>query len=182
WVEADVDIIGRIVNRPEVAEIHLFENRLHQVFNPLRFVSVNAVLVLVDQANSRLLGQLDLVPHPVEHIAPPVIPDVAFGKIVAEDANVARVEDLAQLDCPLEALQMRSERLIDPYLSDCRANGTELEPVLVQQRLQLPDLQISEIEHVRLVYRAQFNMADTAGPEHIDLHLRIRVDLIGEGT
>ena len=53
-----------------------------------------------------------------------------IGGIIAEDADVRRAEDLAQLDGPLQLVQVRRERFVDANLADGRADGAELEAVL----------------------------------------------------
>ena len=55
------------------------------------------------------------------------------------------------LDRALEALQMRLKRLIELDLADRRADGAQAETVLVEQRLELRDLQVRQIEDGLLV-------------------------------
>ena len=137
-VVAAEDVVGRVVDRPEGVGCRTAANRsTHAV----RRVAVDAVLVLVQQADAGLLGQPRLLCHAVEHLAAPLSPtpfqSPLAGRVVAEDADVRRVEDLAQLDGPLEALQVRLERLVDLDLADGRADGAEAEAVPVEQRLEL---------------------------------------------
>src|SRR5437868_5344326 len=101
------------------------------------------------------------------------VPVAVLGRVVAEDANVRRAEDLAQLDGPLEALQVRLERLVDANLADRRADGAEPEAVLVEQRLEFPHLEVGQVEDVRLEDRPQLDVLDAAASEDVDLLLRV---------
>jgi len=71
-IKASMDIVGRVVHRAEVANVRLFQNGPHQVLDALRLISVDAVFVLVHQANAGFSASLILVPHTVQDVAPPM--------------------------------------------------------------------------------------------------------------
>src|SRR5262245_6256648 len=109
---------------------------LHQVHHPRGIVAKYPVLVLVDEANAGFLGQAYLVAHSLEHFITPLAPvavSLALGGIVAEDTNIAGAEDFAQLNGTSKAFQVWFEWVADLYLADRRADGAELEAVLVEQ-------------------------------------------------
>src|SRR5262249_36292192 len=110
----------------------------------------------------------------------PIVLALTLSRVVAEDADIACAEDLAQFDGPPEAFQLRLERIADLDLADRRADGAELEAVLVQQRLELLDLQVVQVQHVGLVDRAELDVLDAALLEYVDLLLGAGIDLVGK--
>ena len=52
----------------------------------------------------------------------------------------------------------------------------------VQQRLQLAHLEVRQVEDIRLKDRPQLDMTNAALAEHVDLHLRVGADFVGEST
>ncbi len=62
------------------------------------------------------------------------------------------------------------------------ADAAEPKTMAIEQRFQLGDLQIGLIEDVGFQNRTQFDVANAARPQHVDLLLRVRRDFIGEGT
>jgi hypothetical protein len=54
--------------------------------------------------------------------------------------------------------------------------------VPVQERLQLADLQVGQVEDVGLEDGAQLDVADAALLEDVDLLLRVGRDLVGKGA
>ena len=106
---------------------------------------------------------------------------VVAGRVVAEDADVARAEHAAQLDRSLELVEVRLERLIDRDLADRRADCGETEALAVEQLLEFLDLLVGQREDVRLVNRAKLDESDAAGFQHRDLLARIGGNLVGKG-
>src|SRR5262249_55520431 len=96
------------------------------------------------------------------------------------DADVGGVEHLAQLDRPLETVQVRFEGLVDLDLADRRADGAEAEAVAVEQPFQVPHLLVGQVEDVGLEDGAQLDVPDAATGEDIDLLLGVGGDLVGE--
>src|SRR5262249_17875270 len=111
-VVAAEDKVGRVERRLQGLAPH----RVEQVGQPLRRVAVDAVLVLVKELNSLALRELDLLPHPAHDLVAvrgPVAVELFWG-VVAENADVRRAEDLAQVDRPPELFEVRAEWLVDP--------------------------------------------------------------------
>src|SRR4029079_4522700 len=76
---------------------------------------------------------------------------------------------------------VRPGGLVDENLADRRADGAEFEVVPVQQRLELVDLVVRQGQDVGAQDRTKLNVADATRAEHVQLHLRVGADLIGEG-
>src|SRR5262249_29766708 len=157
---------------------HLLQDGFHEITYSFGIVAVNPMLVFVQQTHPGLLGQPELVPHAIEYVTTPVVPDILVRKIIAENANIARVEHPAQLDGPAKALQMRLGWMINAHLADRRANRTEAKAMLLEQRLQLENLEVGQIQHIGLLNGAQLNMPNAALLEHSDLLFRIGANLV----
>ena len=131
----------------------------------------------------RRLGHFALPHQARHHLGPPHLPIGApLGGVIAEDADVRRVEQLAQLDGPLELFQVGLERLVDADLADGRADGAEAEAVPVEQGLELADLQVAEGQDVGPQDRAKLDVTDAARVEHVELLLRVWRDFVREGA
>src|SRR5262249_33613722 len=139
-------------------------------------------LILVQEAKSCFLGKFQLVPSSVKHVAPPIVPDVVWGKIVAEDADVWRLKNLRELDGASKACQMRGKRLVNSDLADGRAERAHQNPVAIKERLQFSDLQVGQVKVVPLVDGTELDMQDAALFQDFYLPHRVGIDFIGEGA
>jgi hypothetical protein len=120
-IVAAKNVVGRVVHRSELWMVE----RGQQIQDSLRGIAVDAMFVFVEQANTSFLGNIEFATEPVEYFAAIRLPiEVTFGRsgrvrgIVAENANVAGLEDLAELDRASEALQVRLEGIADLDLAD----------------------------------------------------------------
>src|SRR5947207_12418147 len=103
------------------------------------------MFVFMNESHAGFFGQSGFVEHPVEDIASPVVPVAVLGQVITEDADVAGLEDFAQLNGLLKSFQVRLERLVDLHLANRGADSTESEAMFLQQRLELADLQIGQV-------------------------------------
>ena len=92
-IEAAVNVVRRVVDRGEIRDIDLLQDGFQQVMDALGIIAVDTMLVFVDQPDTSLLSDANFVPHPVEHVAAPVVPiAAALGQVVTEHADVRCVE------------------------------------------------------------------------------------------
>src|SRR5206468_4352477 len=109
------------------------------------------------------------LPQSVEDGAAPLRPVAVIGLVIAKNTDIRRPEDLAQFDGPLKPLQVRLEGHVDFDLADGRADSTQLESVSIEKRLEILNLQIGQVEDVRVV--------DGRSEEHTS-ELQSRSDLV----
>src|SRR5689334_6122382 len=94
-------------------------------------------------------------------------------RVIAEDADHLRAEELRQLDGNLEAIEMLLPRLVDLHLPDRRADGRDADPAAGELRFDLLPKRAIEVKHVDLVGAAQLDMRDTVFPAAADLLIQV---------
>src|SRR4051812_19663974 len=112
-VEAAEDIVGRVVDSTQARTVDV----LHDLADTGWTLAVNGMLVLMQEPHACRRGSLRLGLHAPEHLVAPVLPVIAIGKVIAEDADIGHLEHLAQLDGSLQPRQRVLKRLIELRLA-----------------------------------------------------------------
>ena len=110
-----------------------------------------------------------------------------LAQVAGEEEDEEQLCDLAGLE--LEAADVDPEPHAVDALAETgkrrekqQADRRDAEAILIQECLECLYLQIIQCENIRLQNRAKFDEADAARLEHVDLHLRIGIDFVSEGT